>query len=311
MVGQGLRRDGLAVEPLLQVGEGGDAAAAQDQQLTVQGALEGHRRKHVGEGVGDVVAGAGVETAHAALTDRLDADAVPLPFGGVVGGLVAVEVDGLVDRLGQHHGPKAPKSIGARPFALAHQPGEDVGVGRVLAVPDLLQLGDGHAAEVGRRLAGEAPREPDPQSAGEQLEQGPAAVGVEGVEPAFEDVGNLFALGGAQGLDHLGKVGLAVGAGPLGPDQGDGLRQVANIVVGPAEEERIDPGLHRRADHRRLGGVEGKVAGQGRQRPAALGVGRLAQIVAHQGQLGVARAGQAEPVEQVGEGAHQSSSSSS
>src|SRR5258705_4366448 len=44
--------------------------------------------------------------------------------------------------------------------------------------------------------------------------------------------------------------------------------------------------------------------GQSRQRPTPVGVGRLAQKVAHQGQLGVARPGQRQAVKQVGEGAH-------
>ena len=53
-------------------------------------------------------------------------------------------------------------------------------------VPDLLDLGQRHAAEVGRRLLGQPRREADAQAAGQQLEQRPAAVGVQGVEPALD-----------------------------------------------------------------------------------------------------------------------------
>ena len=56
--------DGLAVQPLLQVGEGGDrAVVAADQQLAVEHGVEVERVDQVGEGAGDVVAGAGVEPA--------------------------------------------------------------------------------------------------------------------------------------------------------------------------------------------------------------------------------------------------------
>ena len=54
--------------------------------------VEVERVEEVGKGARDVVAGAGIEAAAVALGDGLDADAVPFPFGGVVGGVEAVEV---------------------------------------------------------------------------------------------------------------------------------------------------------------------------------------------------------------------------
>ncbi len=89
---------------------GRHAAVAHHQQLAVDHPLEVQRRQHVGKGGGDLVAGAAVEPPLAALADRLDADAVPLPFGGVVGRIELGEVGGLVDRLGQHHGPEAARA---------------------------------------------------------------------------------------------------------------------------------------------------------------------------------------------------------
>jgi hypothetical protein len=116
--------DALAVQPLLQVGERRRAAVPHHQQFAVQRAIEVQRRQHVGKGARNVVAGAGVKSAKAALADRLDADAVPLPFGGVVGGVQPGQVHHLVDRLSQHHRPETALGRGVRPLGALFQPGE-------------------------------------------------------------------------------------------------------------------------------------------------------------------------------------------
>ncbi len=307
--------DGLAVQPLLQVGERGDPqpprrVGAQDQQLPVDHALEAERVHHVGKGARDLVAGPAVEPGDPALPHRLHADPVPLPFRRVVLRVEPGEVHRLVDRLGQHDGAEAARRGGRGTLGPPFQPGEQLGVGRLQRVPDLLDLGDlddmtvGHG-DVGGRLLGQPGGETDPQLAGEQLQQGPARLGVlAGVQPAFQQGLGLVPVRAAQRVDHLRKVRLAVRPGVPGPDQGDRLGQVADIVVGPPEQLRVDPRLHRLADHRRLGGVERQGAGQGRQRPAALRVRLAGQVVPHQPKLGVPGRSQREPVEQRGEGAH-------
>ena len=55
-----------------------------------------------------------------------------------------------------------------------------------------------------------------------------------------------------------------------------GRGEVADIVVGPAEQHRIDPRLDGLADHGRLGGVEGQVAGERGQRPPPVRIGGAA-----------------------------------
>ena len=65
----------IAIEPCV---------LARDQKLAVDRAFEIQMLEDVGEGAGNVVAGARIELADALLGDRLDADAVPFPFGGVV-----------------------------------------------------------------------------------------------------------------------------------------------------------------------------------------------------------------------------------
>ena len=88
-----LRRHGLAVQPLLQVGErAGPLRRPADQQLAVERGVEIHRVGQVGKGAGNVVAGARIEPAHAALADHLDADAVPFPFGRIVGRVELFEI---------------------------------------------------------------------------------------------------------------------------------------------------------------------------------------------------------------------------
>src|SRR5262249_8080950 len=59
-----------------------------------------------------------------------------------------------------------------------------------------------------------------------------------------------------------------------------------------------------------LGAGKAEAAGQRRQRPAAIGIGRLVQIRLDQPELGVARRLVGEGIEQGGEGLHQVPSSS-
>src|SRR3954468_13141096 len=80
-----LRRDGLAVEALLQDVEALHAALAQDQELAVECALEVERLGQIREGARRVLAGARIDTPHepsirGAARDGLQADAVPLPL---------------------------------------------------------------------------------------------------------------------------------------------------------------------------------------------------------------------------------------
>ncbi len=199
--------------------------------------------------------------------------------------------------------------VGARPFGPPLQPGEQVVIGRVQPMPDLLHLADRDPAHVRRRLLGQPRRHPDPQAPGQQLQQRPAAGGVQGVQPGLDQPLDLGARGRTQGVDHLRQLRLAVGAGNRGPDpprpnQGHGLGQVAHIVIGPGEQHRVHPRLHRPPDKGRLGRVETQRPGQGGQGPAAIGIGRRAQIVAHQHQLGVAGSGEGQPVQKLGESAH-------
>jgi len=69
---------------------------------------------------------------------------------------------------------------------VAVEPEEELAVGRRQAVPDLLDLGQRGAALAGERGLGKSCRDADAQRAGDQLQQRPAAGGLQGVEPAFD-----------------------------------------------------------------------------------------------------------------------------
>ena len=299
----------FAVQPLLQVAEAFDMALFQHQQFAVQHAFEIERFQHIGEAFADIVAGAAVKAALACFMDGLDADAVPFPFGGVVWGFVFLEIAGRIQRLGQHHGTKATRRISAGFFAPARQPLEQIFIRRRLAVPQLFDIGQFHVTQLRQCLLGEAGGNADTQPPGQKLEQRPAAIGVQRIQPAFQQLGHFAARGAAQGVHHFGQFRLGIGARLAGPDQCHGFGQVADEIIGQREELGIEARLHHLADHRRFGGVERQIAGQAGQGPAALGIRRVPQIIAQQSELAVARGGEGEPVEQQGEGFHASSSS--
>jgi len=78
-----------------------------------------------------------------------------------------------------------------------------------------------------------------------------------------------------QCLDDLVQRRRAVGAGPLRPDQGDRLGEVADIIVGQVEKDRVDAARDQFADGGRLDGRDVEVAGDGRDRPSARRIGRV------------------------------------
>ena len=146
--------------------------------------------------------------------------------------------------------------------------------------------------------------------AGGELEQGEAAAGVEMVEHRGERARRLGPAQRGEPLDHVRRgasVPSSRSAGwssRLRPEQGHRLGHVADIVAAHVEQDRIDPFLGDRPDRRRLDRGQVELAGQRRQRIAAVGIGGALQIVADQLQLGVARAGVDERVEKLREVTH-------
>ena len=172
---------------MLEFVEGGDAAFRRaDEQFAIEGCVEVGRFEQVREGFRDVVAIAGVEAADALVSDELDTDAIPLPFGGEVCGGDAAGVDlfgghalGLVEqRVRQHRRAEGGEGGGDGFRRAAFEPGEEVCVRRGEAVPEFFDLADIDLAEIGEGLPGEPGGHADAQAAGDQLQERPATGGV-------------------------------------------------------------------------------------------------------------------------------------
>ena len=175
----------------------------------------------------------------------------------------------------------APASSGRG--ALPFEPGEEVEVGRLQPVPDLLDLAGLDPAQAGQRQPGEPGRGPDPQAAGDQLEQRPAAGGVQPVEPAGDQ---LRQLGPACGDKRPPPPPPAAASRP-------GRRPRAPARPAPPSRRgrprsrrtrRTAPGRcawsRARAPAPGLACAQLERAGQRRQPPAAVRVGHAAEIVA-------------------------------
>ena len=148
------------------------------QQLAVEHRWDAKGFGHLGKAAGYVVAGAAVEPGLAAGMDQLQADAVPLPFGGI-----GVEVElGIFQRMGEHEGAKHRHVARGRLLAAPFAPGEQLEIGRLQPVPDLLHRLDIDLEGIGEGLLGVAGVDPDAQLPGGELEQRIAAGRVEMVE---------------------------------------------------------------------------------------------------------------------------------
>ena len=208
---------------------------------------------------------------------------------------------------------------GSRVVGLSARPSSQANsspIGRPQPRPDQLDLVRVLVAERGRRGLGEPRRDADAQRRGDELEQGPAAGLVERVEPARELTGELRLAEGGERLDHLRQrrlgagIDVVVGAGRRRPHQRNRLGEIADIVPRQLEQHRIGALGDQRADHVRLGVLERERIGERGQRPAAIRVGRAAEIVGHQPQLVVAAGLVGETIEQFGEAVHASWDSS-
>ncbi len=127
-------RHDLAVQPLLQHVEALHPAVAHHQQLAVDGAGQMQRWRQIREAFGDVLAGAGIEprlqvTVRVTACHRLHTNAIPFPFGDVVGRVEACEIS-IVDRMREHHGTEWRGIEIDRLVAASLEPREQVGVGR-------------------------------------------------------------------------------------------------------------------------------------------------------------------------------------
>ena len=276
------------------------------QQFAVQRTIEGHRLDEIGKSTGNFVARARVKPPQAALADRLNADAIPLPFSRVVRWVETCEIT-VFHGMRQHNGTEEGCGSFFWPRRIAFQPGEQRKIGLGQPVPDLLDFGYVHLAQFGQRLFGEARRDADAQATRDQFDDGIARGNAGCVQQLRQHGGAIRAAGGLQRADHIGKRWLMVGGLVgwwIGPHQGDCLGEIADIVIGISEQHRIHAFGHQHAQHCRFYRGDRQVAGDCRQRQPPVGIRRGREIIDEQFQLAVARRRQHQPVEQFGKGFH-------
>ena len=211
------------------------------------------------------------------------------------------------------NGRKNGNAAGVGPIGFAFAPGEQVAIGRGQRVPDFLDIVDAEIERLRKAGLGQTRRYPDAHTPGGQFEQCVAAVGIHAVHKAGQQPGRPGAGGKLQFGHHVAQrhVVRIICAHVFGPYQRDCLGGIADEIAAELEQFGIDA-LHRHVAHG--GGLDGgkvKIAGQRCQRPAAVRVGRIAQIAGDQVDLAIARTGVDQAVDQRRKSPHQPSSSSS
>ncbi len=226
--------------------------------------------------------------------DELHANAIPFPFGGVGGGIQGGQIRRF-QRVGEHGRPENGRVLRVRRAGAAFQPGEQRCVGRGKAVPDFFDIirRDHLAAcggEIGECRFSQARAGAYAQAAGDQFQNGVAHVGIGCIQPTGQNGGQIGLGAFGQCFDDFTERGRVCGF-PRRPDQGSGFGEVADRVVRPAEQRGIGPGFGHGADQAGLRGGESQLAGQGGQRPAAIGVRFGLEKPAHERQFRQAAGG--------------------
>jgi hypothetical protein len=304
-LGQQFRGDGLPVEALLQHIKTLHPPLAQDQKLAVNGALQIETLDQVGKSTRDVLAGARIDASReppvsAAAGHRLHTDAIPLPFAHEVGSIELGEVL-LLKRVRQHGRPEGGGIARFRPWPATLDPGEQVLIGRLQPVPDLLDLVWRDGTEAGDGSLGQARRDAHTGLARDELQERPAPGLVERVEPAGDEARQVNLVGRGEPLHHLRQgrhmrrvvvadpyFSLSRGEAGLRPHEGDRLGEVADVVPGQVKQGRVHALLGKASDQARLSVPKGQAARQRGERPASLRVGRMGKIIGHEPDLGVA-----------------------
>ena len=275
------------------------------EQFAVEDRGRPERVRDIGEAVRNVVAGAAEDSGFAGGMDQLHADPVPLPFGCIV----AERHHRVVERVGQHERPEHRHVAHGRLIGAALGPVEQLGERRPQPVPHFLDRLDFQPEGVGQRLLCKTSADADAKRARRQLQQSETAGSIEVVEHRREHPGSVHSRCRTQPFDRVGDadrriVDLGRLAGLLGPQQGDRLGHVADIVAAHVQQDRVNPLLGDGANRGALDRRDVERAGQRGKAVTAIRVGRLLEIFADELELGIARARVDEVVEQLREGAH-------
>ncbi len=181
-------------------------------------------------------------------------------------------------------------------------------------MPQRFDFGHVLAAQFGQRLLGEPGRYADAQGASGELQEGETARRIKPIKQVADKAAHLGTPQRIHAADDLAEPGLLASraddvAFPI-PDQRDGLGEIADIVVGIAEQHVVHALQNEFAQHRGLDIAHIERAGDGGKTITAIGVRRIAEIIGQQLQLAIAARRQHQAVEKIGKGFHQSPSSS-
>ena len=225
-------RDGLASEPPFErFGRGRTVrrvGAASRHQHAVEDAVQPlHRPDDVREQGGKIVPRPAVKPAPAGFRDGLHAQAGPLPFGPMAGG-VEVFVGRTVERSDRHERAEAGDCF--RASCTAFQPGEERPIGRGLRVPDFLDGAEVPGEGGGERCSRQAGCYAARTAPGGKLRQRPANRRIGTVEPAGKQARCCRSRTPGKRRHRFGERRRG-GRGPaLRPDERDGLDRVADEI---------------------------------------------------------------------------------
>ena len=174
----------------------------------------------------------------------------------------------------EHHRPEGRERSADRTLGPPFQPREELYVGRREAVPDFFDLGHVLAAEFRQRLFGKPRGHADAKAAGDELDQRVAAGGIHAVEPALDQCRAVASRGGVQRFHDLGQARHRRFGVAARPSERDRLGEVADIIVGIAEQHLVHARDDEAAKHRRLDACDREIAGDRGDGVAAVGIGR-------------------------------------
>ena len=235
----------------------------------------------------------------------LDTDAIPFPFGGMFG---QIERHPLLQRTGQHERAEDRHVAGGGRRCGAGGPLEQRRERRCQAMPNLLHRLHIQAETLRQPGLGQPRRDADAQCAGGEFDEGITALHIQPIEQRRDRHRCLPARQtGKLGYHFVERGCWWLFARRIRPKQRNRFRHVANEIMAEGKQRCVHPFDHQRLQHAGLHRLQIDRAGERRQRPATIGIGRRREIIRDQPQLGGAAARVEQRVEQAGKGFHRQS----
>gem|GEM_PF-6675155 len=182
-------------------------------------------------------------------------------------------------------------------------------------MPERFDLGNVLASEVRKRLPGKTCGHPDAQTAGDELQEGEARGCIQPIQKLSHRAAH-FRLAERVDLAHdfaearivrLGQIGVLAGI----PDKRNRFGQIADIVVGVAEQDLVHALQNEFAKQGRFDAFQIEGACNRRKPVSAIGIGRITEVIRQKRQLAVSGGCEDKTVEKGRKSFHAQSPSSS